>query len=203
MSVAVFARGPPSGTPSARLEPVTDAAAALPCAHRLHAACLWGVQTSDCLGAASMMRCPLCRVPLDRHDLGTMGYRVGASALAATARRCHAFRCLLEGPPPSSAAHRPSSIVRAIRHCHDLTSLDGFVYNTCLLPLDRMIEHKLGFARALRRELSSVRRGVSSYEDVLSSLACHVEVLIHTAGHHTFGADGADGAVGAVGVDWP
>jgi hypothetical protein len=58
------------------LEPVVslDTGVALsitfPCKHVFHRVCVFAVLTTSTLGSDSMMRCPMCRYKLDRHDLG-------------------------------------------------------------------------------------------------------------------------------------
>ena len=41
----------------------------LPCGHVFHRICVFAILTTSTLGSDSMMRCPLCRYKLDRHDL--------------------------------------------------------------------------------------------------------------------------------------
>lgn len=166
------------------------------CGHELHAGCLWGILPSLCLGAESMMRCPLCRHPIDRYDLIAMGYGDTVThprQLAAVAQRCHAFRSLVTPEGGSSAVltgvPRSTLTARLVQRCASLTARDGFVYNTCVLPLERMLHHKQNFANSLHLQLSTLHRS-GPYDRcafIDSSLACHVDVLIHTA-HHAMAA---------------
>ena len=43
-----------------------------------------------------MMRCPLCRTTMDRHDLARMGYNVSPKHVTAVAKRCRALQRLGE-----------------------------------------------------------------------------------------------------------
>ena len=129
--------------------------AVLACHHVLHEPCLWGLQTNNTLGASSMMRCPLCRHPLDRHSLTAMGYDVRPSQLRRIGRACHAFRSLMMN---DSWRHRcpcarRKSLVQAIVDCRSLTALDGFLYNTCLCALERMLQHKTLIVHTLESQL--------------------------------------------------
>ena len=154
----------------------------LPCTHSLHDRCLWAVQTNGSLGATSMMRCPLCRFALDRYSLYAMGYDVRPSQLVGIAGACGAFRALLtndlwrqhRGPDA-----RRLALVRAIRQCRSLSALDGFVYNTCVVALERMLQHKRLMVHTLRLQMG--RRPPDPMEVIRSTLAYHVDVLIHTA----------------------
>lgn len=175
------------------LDPVEDDAAQLPeCQHTLHARCLWGVLTPACLGASSMMRCPLCRHPLDRPALVALGYDVGPRTLARVAHACQAYRQLLSGNPATETGPRADEapaapLVRAIRAAATLTARDGFVYNTCLLALERMIRHKRTLSHSLAQQLAAWHAAPPADETVTfdavlaASVACHVDVLIHSA----------------------
>lgn len=66
--------------------------------------------------------------------------------------------------------------------CTNTEALDGFLYNTCLLAIERSIRHKQSFVRALAVELlHSRRRRVVSNTFIAERLACHIDVLIHTS----------------------
>jgi hypothetical protein len=41
----------------------------MPCGHIFHRMCVFSVLTTTTYGSDSMMRCPMCRYKLDRHDL--------------------------------------------------------------------------------------------------------------------------------------
>lgn len=159
------------------------------CRHRLHSRCLWAVLTGPSLGADSMMRCPMCRQALDRYDLRDMGCAVGPADLRCLAQACHAFRSLLTSRTGRLHAEDPvahaTQVAHAIRQAATLTARDGFVYNTCILSLERMLDHKLQFVNTLAVQLSVQRRGVwpagAVTDFVDSALACHVDVLRATA----------------------
>lgn len=170
-------------------ETVNNEARLPACQHCLHVRCLWAVLTGPSLGADSMMRCPLCRQSLDRYDLRQMGYAVGPRELQRVARACQAYRSLLTTTTTThrdQAAHT-KQVAHNIREAATLTARDGFVYNTCILSLDRMLDHKLRFADTLATQIALQRRlwpattGLSDVDVVASSLACHVDVLVHTA----------------------
>jgi hypothetical protein len=134
------------------------------------------------------MRCPLCRYAVDRYDLRHMGYPVSPRALARVADACAAFRSLLSNhfPPGGADPHVPRSthLTRVVMRCATLTARDGFLYNTCVLALERMLHHKMQFASSLRVQLASSHRAAlprDRSEFIASSLACHVDVLMHTA----------------------
>lgn len=168
------------------LEPTGEVqapSASLGCNHCLHSLCLWGVLTNPCLGANSMMRCPMCREVVDRHGLAALGYDVSPRHLARVSRGCDAFRGLVSndvtGPLDTP---RTVLVSRAVLSAATLTAVDGFVYNACLLALDRMIHHKRQFTASLNAHLAT-RRTPDRCDFIASSLACHVDVLIHTAQH--------------------
>lgn len=165
------------------LEMLTDpTVTTLPCRHRLHGKCLWGILTSTSLGAVSMMRCPLCRQSMDRYDLAALQYPVSPSELARVSRGCGAWRSLLGG----SLGVPSARVAASIQRCASLTARDGFVYNACVLALERMLHHKAGFARSLFAQLAApLPTTADRCAFIDSSLACHVEVLIRTANHHT------------------
>lgn len=90
------------------LETVTPVfGATLPCHHTFHRLCLFSVLTAPALGSNSMLRCPLCRASVDRHDLAAMGCDVSPSRLVIADRRCNALGQLAAGGYNSHAvAHR-------------------------------------------------------------------------------------------------
>lgn len=106
----------------------------LSCDHTFHDRCLWSVQTNNAYGAKGMVRCPLCRTPIDRYDLNAMGLDVSPSQLARIAIRCDALRRLQQNDPAPSSA-RTTWVKDAVRKCQPLTAVDGFLYNTCILAL--------------------------------------------------------------------
>ena len=139
-----------------------------------------------------MMKCPMCRAPVDRHDLLRAGYAVsprrlsrgppsawrGASAPKQVGRACHALRALLV----DRQRIQPPWVIRYLVDSRSLTSMDGFVYNTCLLSLERMLHHKGNFVRTLQNQLAIMQHRSHMLTDFIdSSLACHVDVLIHTS----------------------
>lgn len=138
------------------LEPVAaDAAARLPCVHgpSMHRACLWRVVN---VGACDAMRCPLCRCTLDRYDLRSAGYAVEPSRLRSIAPRCQEWRSLMAMHVGRSRVLRAPNtetlpLAHRILRCALLTACDGFVYNTCLLALERCTLRKAWFARPFVR----------------------------------------------------
>lgn len=165
----------------------------LPCLHGYHPACLWAVLNNPGLGANSMMKCPLCRGPVDRHDLARSGYDVSPSRLdrmspttlrapdaSQVSRACVAFRALLQ-----HQRLQPPQLVRYLVDSRSLTAADGFLYNTCLLSLDRMLFHKRNFVKMLQSQLAIMQHREHMLMDFIdSTLACHVDVLIHTPNNH-------------------
>jgi hypothetical protein len=152
------------------------------CNHVFHNHCLWGVLNSATLGASSMMRCPLCRSPIDRHDLAGMGWNVKPRTLRCVASACNAYRSLLES---HHAVPRGTFVAKAILAAASLTAADGFVYNTCVLALERMLRHKRSLVQSIKQQLGSRHRSrmFDRCDFIDSCLACHVDVLIHTANH--------------------
>ena len=55
--------------------------------------------------------------------------------------------------------------------------MDGFIYNTCLLALERMIYHKVMLARSIQLQLINVTTNQCALID--SMITCHIEVLLH------------------------
>lgn len=166
------------------LEPLHRQVGLLPCQHRLHHACLWGILPLPALGASAMLRCPLCRHALDRHDLRALGYEVSPGRLARLARDCQHFRALLAGSSPlaprGGPEHRAATVERVLA-CSRLGPADGFLYNTCVLALDRMLHDRRQFAHTLAVQLASQHGDPPDTHDfVQMCLACHVEVLQHT-----------------------
>ena len=100
-----------------------------------------------------------------------------ASVPKQVGRACHAFRTLLQ-----RQRIQPPELVRCMVQSRSLTSADGFLYNTCLLSLDRMLFHKENFVKMLQSQLAIMQHRESMLTDFIdSSLACHVDVLIHTS----------------------
>ena len=76
-------------------------------------------------------------------------------------------------------------VCRLIRKCQGTEAMDGFAYNTCLLAIDRSLAHKQSFIDGLKIDLhNQIRRG-ATYDQlnklIDDQLACHIDVLIHTA----------------------
>jgi hypothetical protein len=79
-----------------------------------------------------------------------------------------------------------TQVAHAICQAATLTARDGFVYNTCILSLERMLDHKLQFVHTLATQMSVQQRrgmwGAGAMTDFVdSALACHVDVLRATA----------------------
>ena len=169
------------GTCCICLETLADADAnnQLPsCSHVLHAHCLWGMLTSTVFGSGSMMRCPLCREEVDRYDLLVMGYVAARpSRLRVIDRACNAFSSLIgDHHPADPRGSRSEQCAYTIQVASKLCASDRFLYNVCLLALERMVQHKRSFALSLPRDADP--------DTVDSMLACHVDVLLHISGHH-------------------
>ena len=63
-----------------------------------------------------------------------------------------------------------------------MTADDGFVYNVCILAIDRANAHRLNFARTLGIQLKSSRNQIhDQVEFITQNLACHIEVLMRTS----------------------
>lgn len=128
-----------------------------------------------------MIRCPMCRYSVDRYDLRTMGYNVSPLELKRIARGCTAFRFLMHS---HQSVLRLSQVAHAIQDASSLTAKDGFIFNTCLLSLHRMIFQKASFAESLHAQLQLHRNPpLDRCSFISSSLACHVDVLMHTSNH--------------------
>ena len=165
------------------LEDLPSSALPLPCGHRFHRACIFAVLTSPVLGACSMMRCPMCRAAVDRHDLGAMGFDVSPRRLALAHSRCVSLRCLAVGIGPF-AGHLPvlRTISLLVRQCADTEAVDGFLYNAAVLAIERSLFHRINLAKSIEVQLQAPRnRRFEPVEFIRTSVACHVEVLMHTA----------------------
>jgi hypothetical protein len=96
-------------------------------------------------------------------------------------KRCNAIQSLHATVGLESNA----TVCRWIRQCEGTEAMDGFLYNTCLLAIDRSLTHKQSFMDGLKIDMhNQIRRGATS--DQLSRLiedylACHVDVLLHTS----------------------
>lgn len=130
------------------------------CGHHLHRRCLFGLLVGNSLGAEAMVRCPLCRATVDRHDCTQMGLDVRPSALCAAARRCAAVRRLADGAVQwrdgePAASRRPATDIVAdlVGQCAGTRASDGFVYNCSVLCLDRALYHRRGLVLSLATEI--------------------------------------------------
>lgn len=122
---------------------------------------------------------PPCRQPIDRHDLSAMGYDVSPGHLSWVAGACGDLRTLRQG----THGGRSPPTADAIRRCARLNASDGFVYNTCLMAIERMLFHKGRLAESLREQLSVPENsGCDPCDFVRMSLDCHVDVLLHDPG---------------------
>ena len=152
----------------------------LPCAHTFHRTCLFAVLTAPVLGACSMLRCPMCRSSVDRYDLRAMDLDVSPDRLALAQRRCHGLRRIATGHP--AAPPTAVTVARLVRRCAATDAVDGFLYNTAVLALERSLFHRLQLARSLEMQLHAPRnRRFDVVEFIRTTVACHVEVLIRTA----------------------
>jgi hypothetical protein len=176
------------------LEPVRGGGGArLPCGHRLHPRCLYGLLTLPVLGAGGMMRCPMCRYAVDRYDLrDAIGLDVSPAQLRRVAQRCDAMRALGGGGGPSAAPEH-GAVAGLVRRLAAARASDGFCYNSVLLCLDRALFHRrglvLGLANQLAQEFNRTSGDGSMDETdfINNAVACHVKVLMNTA--HTVDDD--------------
>ena len=155
----------------------------LPCKHVFHRTCIFSVLTSPVLGACSMLRCPMCRMSVDRHDLRAMGLDVSPQRLALAHQRCSSLRHLASGFSLYSS-HQPvlRGIAVLVQQCADTEAADGFLYNAAILAIERSLFHRMNLVKSLEMQLRTPRnRRFDPVEFIRTSLACHVEVLIHTA----------------------
>lgn len=173
------------------LNPVRGAGGArLPCGHRLHHRCLYGLLTLPVLGAGGMMRCPMCRYAVDRYDLrDAIGLDVSPSQLRRVAQRCDAMRALSGGHHrPSSSPPDHGAVAVLVRRLATARASDGFCYNSVLLCLDRALFHRRGMVHGLAGQLAQEFHGTMDVVDFIdNAVACHVKVLMNTA--HTVDDD--------------
>lgn len=109
----------------------------LPCSHSFHFKCITAVLPNAALGARSMLRCPLCRFELDRHNLAFMGFDVSVSYLKTVSLRCDSIRLLNNG-----RIKTPAELATLINNSYRANFADGFLYNVCILPIERAIQHR-------------------------------------------------------------
>ena len=164
------------------LEPVLHSnAATLACKHTLHRVCLFSLMTFPVLGARSMVHCPLCRHALDRYDIKIL-CDVSVLRLVQAAKRCSGLRKLTTGACSSSREPSFQVAAKLIQGCNKMTADDGFVYNVCVLAIERANTHRLNFARTLGMQLKSSRNQIhDQVEFIAQNLACHIEVLMRTS----------------------
>ena len=110
-----------------------------------------------------------------------MGIPVSPSRLKLVARRCNAIQSLHMTVGLESSA----MVCRLIRQCEGTAATDGFVYNTCLLAIDRSLSHKQTFMDVLKVDVhNQIRRGATTDRMntlIEEQLACHIDTLIHTS----------------------
>ena len=123
------------------LEPLVDARIAeLPCGHAFHRCCVFGLLTAPALGSASMLTCPLCRGTIDRYTVRSFGCDVSPQRLALAQRRCFALRLLCTGDPVDTAPMQ--TVCRLVKECAKTEAVDGFLYNACVIALERALFHR-------------------------------------------------------------
>lgn len=173
------------------LDPLTCGVCRLFCDHRLHHQCLWGILPVSALGGCTMLRCPMCRATMDRYTLRLLGYDVSVPNLRVVSRGCQDFRDMLhvnpmmgllqvdggQSPNPDS---RRRMVHRILNTCL-LGPADGFLYNVCVLAIDRMIADKRSFATNLRVQVATADACTDVHALVQAAVACHVDVLIHAS----------------------
>lgn len=110
----------------------------------------------------------------------SMGYPVNPQRLRLIAAACNDWRMMLDRTM-ASLTH-PSVLARQVTRCARLTPSDGFVYNSCILALDRMIVHKVAMARSLATQYHGFCSASTDLADfVQQRLMAHVDVLLHSA----------------------
>lgn len=139
----------------------------LPCHHVLHLICFVSLLPNKALGSRSMLRCPLCRYEIDRFDLQKMGFLVTVKEMLASTNRVRLIRSLMHEPTMTT-----EGVASKIKTCMVTSVTDGLVYNACILPIERALEHQKMFIRSLEVVPQIVP------ENIDASLACHVEVLM-------------------------
>lgn len=171
-----------------KLDPVghSPTPVTFPCGHAFHRGCVHQLLTAPTIGPSAMMRCPMCRAPLDRYDLHNMGYVVSPRTLAVIVRRCDALSVLGKTAGVARIAHRTSQPVSRvlagiIRQCAGTTASDGFVYNTAVLALDRAMFHRRDLVESLKQQLRDQQNTrFDAVAFIQTAVDCHIEVLIRT-----------------------
>lgn len=107
-----------------------------------------------------------------------MGYDAIPSRLILTQRRCNGLRRLACGVPRTST----QSVAKLVQQCADTTAADGLFYNVSILALERALFHRITFRRSLEYDLGQSRNhAFDQWQFIQSSLACHIDVLMHTS----------------------
>lgn len=164
------------------LEDVTSAWMCLPCGHRMHRVCAYGLLTLPALGSGGMMRCPMCRDTIDRYDLQEMGLDVSPPQLQRIAVRCNAVRALGSGGGMDSRMQpNYAAVARLVRQSSGARASDGFVYNTVLLAIERAIFHRKGLVRGLADQLAVRQTPLDTITFIDGVIKSHVDVLIGAA----------------------
>lgn len=159
-----------------------------PCGHVMHTGCMCAVVVpAGAAGAEAVVRCPLCRAALDRYDLGTMGFDVRPCALRVGAARCNALRHLRDGTlgaavNTAQGESRGHALARVLGICRDVSMRDGFVYNVCVLGIERALYHRRELAIALHAELLRAPppppTATYVYDMVQVALGVHIDFLM-------------------------
>ena len=111
-----------------------------------------------------------------------MGFNVTPRRLATAHERCHGLRRLTAGVGSGGQKSPGQVVADLVRCCSQTQAMDGFLYNATVLALERSLFHRLNLARSLALQLQAPRnRRVDRMEFIRATVACHVEVLIHTA----------------------
>lgn len=161
----------------------SDKVTTLPCGHKLHYKCCMAlVPVYNVLGSLSMQRCPMCRTEISTEDIpaiigcptaNSVNFLIMAHRRATFTR--HVF-C-------SSGYANSENKYAIVKQLNKTRSSDGFVYNTALLCLDRMIQNKIGFCNLLTYMLRTQWEHIADECVFIDThLAGHVDFLMHTSG---------------------
>lgn len=160
----------------------------LVCGHHFHRHCILALlPCADVYGERSMLRCPVCRETIVLEDLpailGVPGL-LRCSSLVQIHRRVALMRSLFPSLPSwyvrnPATAPPPHRVVKALSSVSDV---DGFVYNTALLCIERSLVHRFLFQRFIQFMINSGGGGHprDTHDFVSTHLTGHVEFLIKT-----------------------
>jgi hypothetical protein len=127
-----------------------------------------------------------------------MGFENAANParLGVVATHCHCVRALVSGVAyPHTQKHLSSlSVMDRVAHlvlaCKDASASDGLIYNTSLLAIERALHHRKMLTVFIRNHIREQQqqqqsnggdKGRDWYDVIKDTVACHVDVLLHTA----------------------